>query len=166
MLTVSASILLGVISKPRNLKSLNLWKVALCVDFVPDVNETPTSWCAFLRDFIPLVPATLTSMLIGYAFEVLSYQYLDWVPVRFADQPPSSGEPGIPQQDRVSYHGIDIREWLGDTAACAVREKRFRDSNITDEDGEGETDFGETETADEDVSEGLSNEDDDLGSDI
>lgn len=127
MVKVERSTLLQVITKPKNLTSLNLWKVCIfAVQSIADLGlRAESSWSILLTDLAEALSATcpLTFMLIGFPSETLADSDLT-VPTRFVDPAYPIGMTGDPRGilDKVSYRGSDLKQWLEDTADNAIRE--------------------------------------------
>lgn len=129
MVIVSGENLLRVISKPKNLTSLNLWKVCLLVKHDPKVdyshvNSPPSAWKLLLRGLSNDVPPALSSMLIGFPSEILGYGINCPIPNAFvSEQYRKSGinYPGA-IRSQVSYQGNELGQWLVDLAKDVQRE--------------------------------------------
>jgi len=164
MVNVEKTTLLQVITKPENLTSLNLWKVCISVGYSDDLDDLPSSWSTLLTDLLKKLPATsaLSSMLIGFPSEVISMEGAITVPTRFIDQPEvfsqTRGLRGA--VDRVSYRGPDLKHWLEDYAAIAVRESSLLqrqelslDEEEDEDDDDDDLDGFDDDLDDDDISE-------------
>jgi len=160
MVKVERSTLLQVITKPRNLTSLNLWKVCIAVQSIADLDlhSKASTWSILLTDLAEALPATcpLTFMLIGFPSETPTEANLT-VPTRFVDPAYPFGLTGDPRglRDRVSYRGSDLKQWLEDTANYAVRDPTLveRSTPTGDEFDDDDDDDESDDLDDDDISE-------------
>jgi len=155
MVNVERTTLLHVITRPKKLVSLNLWKVCITLcdsngqvnvtSLVNNIADLPTMWNVLLTELIEALPATstLTSMLIGFPAEVVPVARPKPIPIRFG----FTEDPNVSIQT-ASYRGPDLKQWLEETAARTARvidftgysSDEFSSSEVVDEEDDDDLD--------------------------
>ncbi|KAK4547867.1 hypothetical protein LTR36_010586 [Oleoguttula mirabilis] len=160
MCNVSGPTLVQVVTK-FNLKSLNLWKVALRCKDLDEMQANPACWAQFFTSLANALPTStgLKSVMVGYCSQCYYPnrttpglgQYLR---VHFAPEADRSAKTPLDTVRYRSAYGTDVRDWLRSIAKRSSVPKVCKLVSDSDEDHEDEddSDGGDVDGGEEDDS--------------